>query len=104
MLNHISILTPIDAKMLKNIYARLMVGEESKEVIEPPFTRTCYLPIKNITNSLFLIFCQKKEQEVSYLDKMVGSLELKLDPFLDQRKHRVKHNVQLSSDLASLTK
>ena len=101
MISRLTLVTPIDKATLVNIYIRFMLGDDSKEIIESPFLKTWYIPLNNITNCLFLVFWQKKEKEVSYLDKMIGNLELKLDLLLDQQKHRVTRNVKLSSDTLS---
>ena len=68
MLSQLTLLTQVEKNNLDKIYARLMIGEESKEIIKPPFDKTTYIPIKNISNDLYLIFCKKKGDEPSYLD------------------------------------
>ena len=48
-----------------------MLDDKSKETVEPPFFGTNYVPIRNITNNLYLIFFQKvNKDKVRYIKKI----------------------------------
>ncbi|CAI2362973.1 unnamed protein product [Moneuplotes crassus] len=102
MINNFTLLTQVESNSLDIIYIRFMIGDESKQLIFPPFADTSYIPISNITKDLYLVFLRKKGEEPSYLDNMIGNIELPLEEFLDQRKHRIKRSVQLTSDASQV--
>ena len=45
MISRLTLVTPIDKSALVNIYIRFMLGDDSKEIVESPFTKTWYIPL-----------------------------------------------------------